>query len=1124
MNSIKYIICLFICLSFVGNAQTGGYAPFENLNYAPKSPEAAAFLKYGEYPVDLSTGVPNISIPIYTIDIGDFQMPISLDYHASGIQVSQEATWVGLGWNLNVGAQIILSARDGVDENIPTINDVPDANAILAYWESNPFYFNPSGPPGAHLEDSKVKDVYNISSPTVNGNFYIRNAISHDIVVFPPDAFKVEMNCGTPGNPILFRVTDKLGNTYLFTGEKELSVVSMTHSDMYTSTWYASEIQTPKNGKLILKYQDDGAHNEVSVMQNVAVHIDGIMGGQSGCSLNESNSVGTIVEHHPMTTTYAKKISEILFNDGTSRVLFTKVDDRQDLLDSSDNGYLKFVQVQQLNPATNSFVTKKGFDFDYSYFTASTGPPTQRLRLKLNTVTDMITGEETKMTYSSTNLPAKDSKSIDFYGYFNNASNIDLIPPIRLQLNPALYTIGHANRSVNPDWLDACMLTEIQYPSKGKTKFTYEPNTYQGVDEMSVYTEHILDDHLLQGSGTAHVAHQTIETFGPDFTPLCTLPNPNVNPECVQYRVIPFETIDSDATLSFQIFNNGDVPNSEAKHHYARVRILDMGAQEIWTSEPKLATETITHTFHHLNSGVILLEAYGAIMSIKDTQLRYFNHDLVPKNVLTKGLRIKSIESFQNNNDAEPVLAKRYSYTDGNGKSSGMLANNGLSSSFITPSTTSYNFHICPENCPTCSAVDYHTTYNVQSFTRGGIEGNTVVYKYVREESYDRDGNINGYTQYEFNVCPDEQPLGTSTVAVQTNWKRGKLINKSEYRTIDGLTELVHSEANTYKEDSRKTVFYSGFKSFNHRLLGFFVTGNNIQLTPFQYQVFRSSFGIPYNASEINEVMQINIPILWYYQDSSVSTDYFYDATHHLSGTLEKTTNYFFDNPDHLQLTRTETSGSDGRFHKAISYYPGDLLSEPFMPYLVSKNRIAEVIKSEEYLDDEPLSARNTMYNDWGNNIVAPEIIQSSKGNRPLEKRMIYNLRNDRGNPLQVQMVDGMVTSYIWGYNGTKVVAKIENKKYYDIDPQLRNHLIGTSDFDLESNVISSLNELRVAPGMSDAMVSGFTYIPLIGVSTIIDPKGQKSVYQYDAQGRLAMVRDTDGHILSKNEYHYRAQ
>lgn len=46
----------------------------------------------------------------------DIDIPITLTYDASGIKVDQEATWVGLGWNLNVGGCITLVPAGQVDK------------------------------------------------------------------------------------------------------------------------------------------------------------------------------------------------------------------------------------------------------------------------------------------------------------------------------------------------------------------------------------------------------------------------------------------------------------------------------------------------------------------------------------------------------------------------------------------------------------------------------------------------------------------------------------------------------------------------------------------------------------------------------------------------------------------------------------------------------------------------------------------------------------------------------------------------------------------------------------------------------------------------------------------------
>jgi len=80
-----------------------------------RSPNSSSFAKYGDIPVNNYTGVPNISIPIYTIKSGDIEVPLTLSYHAGGIQVAQEASWVGLGWSLSQGGSITRNVR-GIDD------------------------------------------------------------------------------------------------------------------------------------------------------------------------------------------------------------------------------------------------------------------------------------------------------------------------------------------------------------------------------------------------------------------------------------------------------------------------------------------------------------------------------------------------------------------------------------------------------------------------------------------------------------------------------------------------------------------------------------------------------------------------------------------------------------------------------------------------------------------------------------------------------------------------------------------------------------------------------------------------------------------------------------------------
>ncbi|MCL1936810.1 MAG: RHS repeat protein [Candidatus Azobacteroides sp.] len=49
-----------------------------------------------------------------------------------------------------------------------------------------------------------------------------------------------------------------------------------------------------------------------------------------------------------------------------------------------------------------------------------------------------------------------------------------------------------------------------------------------------------------------------------------------------------------------------------------------------------------------------------------------------------------------------------------------------------------------------------------------------------------------------------------------------------------------------------------------------------------------------------------------------------------------------------------------------------------------------------------------------------------------------------------------------------------------------------------------------------------YTYKPLVGVQTMIDPRGAKTTYVYDAFGRLQTIKDDNDKALENYEYHYK--
>jgi len=398
------------------------------------------------------------------------------------------------------------------------------------------------------------------------------------------------------------------------------------------------------------------------------------------------------------------------------------------------------------------------------------------------------------------------------------------------------------------------------------------------------------------------------------------------------------------------------------------------------------------------------------------------------------------------------------------------------------------------------------------------FEGPVVSYGTVIEA----DGNDfeRGFSLHKFNSEADEYPIVLCDVLFRgTNYSngsnRGEEIELNKYKKTGNSFTKLYSEINTIYNDES---FDMEVPNYTGSLIGeYHDPGGWVQNTEYYY-AFNKYF------------TRVKRSYL-----SSKRT-----ITYDLNGLnpVEQVVNYYYDNPNHLQLTRTETFDSNGNSKVEKKFYPDDLAGEPFMADLKTDNRIGETIMSESYDNGTKIFTKKASYikNAASSNLLLvgnlykakfPNTLPSIANIGQLTQIGTFDKYDVNGNPLQFTLKDAVPVIFVWGYNKTMLIAKIENASYISLTSSqkvLIEDAESASDLDTntsgESNLKSKLQLLR--DGFPDSMVTTYTYDPLVGVTSITDPKASVTTFEYDAFGRLSVKKDTQGSILSQTKYHFK--
>ena len=206
------------------------------------SPEAARMRRYTDHPVALNTGVLSVNIPLYTMSVGGYSLPIALSYHAAGIKADDEHCETGLGWSLLGGGCISRS-----------VIGVPDEQAKSeAYNDDN---INTSLLVKAlHYDADTWYDRYSYSFAGYSGSFIIQG---NSIQQLPQTDLDIDFCDSRDEGVRNFFITTPDGDRYYFTEREHTryNYVPLTYhtfgpngqSYEAVTAWHLSRIITANN-------------------------------------------------------------------------------------------------------------------------------------------------------------------------------------------------------------------------------------------------------------------------------------------------------------------------------------------------------------------------------------------------------------------------------------------------------------------------------------------------------------------------------------------------------------------------------------------------------------------------------------------------------------------------------------------------------------------------------------------------------------------------------------------------------------------------------------------------------------------------------------------------------------
>ena len=1040
---------------------------------------------YGAYETSEYTGTLDISIPLYEANSGNVSLPISLKYDATGVKVSQQASTVGLSWQLHLGGSIthVVNGQDDFT-SIPTLTDKEFLDSLYMIAKG----YHASYIPQDYVIDwdlglgiANVNQLYQYSS-----KMYWRSLLMADVShgMHTPDVFHASF-CGRDisftldkktgqvtildDNACKYRVNVELGSPW----PKSISIIDDRGFTYFfrpfceydqLDCFYLTEIKGANPNDIItISYAQHTQEGQYELYQSMG-QLESISGGGAA---DLSSFLG--VHSLPVNSNVYKNVVYPIGIETLQEKVLLEYADREDITGAKS---LKDILVI----SKNGNVQIHKIVFSYGYFmelSRGEGKSTALLgakengnysakRLKLSKV--LIDDKKYAFSYNEeVALPYVTSLSQDYWGYYNGVNNQDNFcssPLYQVSGNSLMEIcqLGNANRLASPRNVQCGMLRKIEYPTGGYSVFEFESHHF---DDTYYYprAEHPICKTATKVS-VSSVAAQKDKPGGKSFS------------------------LSEDQDIEFSVNLNSKDPQN---HPCSATIWCAHGNNYKEVFSTSVSTPGMSRTFtRHLKAGVYVIYVsvpyvvsdYTTAASISATTGYTYRKDLDSYDAsgasVGGGVRIKSITNYDGRN-SDFVDKTIYEYSGGK---------------LLVPTVRRKELalHYSSNSGKNLYTINYSFVGSQKSdmaLMSMGVP--TIGYSSVIKKNVNFDEDNNGYIKFDFENIPYRE-LGVGELYYYPNFGlNGKITKQSVYSAGD---ELVKEVQYVYGTKKYSEVLFP-------KCTPLFLDGVSIEGCRYRLSIYPKA----------------NV---WNYLEKVQETNYILGKPMH-----PKTINYVYKDDNYKECQVVVQDGTGMQIKKNL-YYSVDEQSLG-ADKLMKHNALSEVTEMSEYRGKEKLQLVGGFHKDYaslsnGQVVACNFFSKNTDGTRHQEMAVVR--RDAYGNILEYVKSSGEHVVLLWSYSYQYPVLEVVGATYDEI--KVLSPLVSQlgSKSTLTEQEIKSLHTL--ISGKINGYVTAYLYNSWYKISEMIFPNGNIYYYNYDAYGRLVSEKGIDDNPLYNYKYNYR--